>query len=131
MIYLVGQIVFWLILAVIFGFFLGWYFRGVGIRMKETSSEDIPSKKPVEKEVKVASPVEAERKVDHKDDLKRIKGIGPFLEKKLNELGIQTFKQIAQWDIDDISKISDQLEHFPKRVERDNWIEQAKKLHEK
>ena len=30
-----------------------------------------------------------------KDDLQVIKGIGPFIEEKLNALGITTYRQIA------------------------------------
>jgi len=35
---------------------------------------------------------------DEKDDLKKINGVGPFIEQKLNEIGIFTFHQISQFD---------------------------------
>jgi len=63
-----------------------------------------------------------------KDDLKRISGIGPFIEKKLNALGIYRFEQIARFDDSDIDKVNDAIEFFPGRVRRDDWRGQAKGL---
>ncbi len=63
-----------------------------------------------------------------KDDLKRINGIGPFIERKLNALGIYTFKQISNLTEDDADKVNDAIEFFPGRAKRDNWIGQAKEL---
>ena len=65
----------------------------------------------------------------HKDDLKRISGIGQVLEEKLNRLGIYTYEQIMNWDqqaVDEFSK----LLTFKDRIERDEWLVQAGKLHE-
>ncbi|WP_316861975.1 50S ribosomal protein L21 [uncultured Cohaesibacter sp.] len=59
-----------------------------------------------------------------KDDLKKISGVGPVLEGKLNALGITTFAQIAAFSADDITKVDDAL-NFKGRIERDNWLEQA------
>ncbi len=64
-----------------------------------------------------------------KDDLKRIKGVGPFLEKKLNALGIFTFRQIANLDDEMEEKVNDAIEFFPGRIKRDEWAKQAKELH--
>ena len=63
-----------------------------------------------------------------KDDLKIISGIGPFIEKKLNALGIYTFRQIANFTVEDREKVNDAIEFFPGRIMRDDWIGQAKKL---
>lgn len=63
-----------------------------------------------------------------KDDLKRIKGVGPFLEKKLNTLGIYTFAQIANFTDQDKEIVNDAIEFFPGRISRDNWVGQAKDL---
>ncbi len=62
------------------------------------------------------------------DDLKRIKGVGPKLEKLLNQLGISSFAQIAAWSEADIDRIDAQLGTFEGRIRRDSWIEQAKLL---
>ncbi len=63
-----------------------------------------------------------------KDDLKRIKGIGPFIEEKLNALGIYTFAQIANFSDEDMDKVNEAIEFFPGRVKRDKWVRQAKKM---
>jgi predicted flap endonuclease-1-like 5' DNA nuclease len=62
-----------------------------------------------------------------KDDLKQIKGIGPVFEEKLNSLGIFTFEQISRLDDESIEAV-ESLTNFPGRVEREDWIGQAKKL---
>ncbi|MFK8067835.1 MAG: 50S ribosomal protein L21 [Gammaproteobacteria bacterium] len=61
------------------------------------------------------------------DDLKLISGVGPKLEEKLNELGIYHFRQIANFSAEDIVKVDDGLS-FKGRVERDDWLGQAKIL---
>ncbi|WP_319533724.1 50S ribosomal protein L21 [uncultured Cohaesibacter sp.] len=59
-----------------------------------------------------------------KDDLKKISGVGPVLEGKLNALGITSYAQIAAFTADDIAKIDEAL-NFKGRIDRDNWLEQA------
>lgn len=61
------------------------------------------------------------------DDLKLIHGVGPVLESKLNELGIYHFRQIAKFEQRDIDLVNDATA-FPGRIERDEWIDQAKNL---
>lgn len=61
------------------------------------------------------------------DDLKKISGVGPVLEKKLNALGITTFAQVAAFTPEDIAKVDDALS-FKGRIDRDNWLEQAATL---
>ncbi len=58
------------------------------------------------------------------DDLKIIKGIGPQLEKMLNEMGIYYFHQIAAWTDGQAATIDDRL-RFKGRILRDNWRGQA------
>ncbi|NJO02236.1 MAG: hypothetical protein HC880_11605 [Bacteroidia bacterium] len=65
-------------------------------------------------------------RADEKDDLKLINGIGPFIEEKLNALGIFTFEQIARFNENDIAQVTDAIEFFPGRIQRDQWIVQAK-----
>ena len=64
---------------------------------------------------------------DQVDDLKRIKGVGSVIEETLNDLGIYQFSQISGWDADNIAWIEDFLS-FPGRIERENWVQQAKTL---
>ena len=63
------------------------------------------------------------------DDLKKIAGVGPTLEKKLNTLGVTRFDQIAAFAAEDIQRLDDRL-NFKGRVERDDWVGQAKALAE-
>lgn len=63
-----------------------------------------------------------------KDDLKIIKGIGPFIETKLNALGIYTFEQVANFTPEIEEQVNEAIEFFPGRVKRDNWTGQAREL---
>lgn len=62
------------------------------------------------------------------DDLKKIKGIGPQLEKLCNSLGFYHFDQIAEWSDKEIAWVDTNLGSFSGRVVRDDWVGQAKKL---
>ncbi|WP_299075330.1 50S ribosomal protein L21 [uncultured Ruegeria sp.] len=61
------------------------------------------------------------------DDLKKLSGVGPALEKKLLAAGITTFAQIAAWTDEDVAAMDEKLS-FKGRIEREGWIEQAKEL---
>ena len=65
-----------------------------------------------------------------KDDLKAIKGIGPFIEEKLNALGIFTFEQVSKMTPEIEEEVNVAIEFFPGRVKRDEWAKQAKTMHE-
>ncbi|WP_300016748.1 NADH-quinone oxidoreductase subunit E [uncultured Roseobacter sp.] len=62
------------------------------------------------------------------DDLKKIKGIGPKLEKLLNTMGFYHFDQIAAWTETEVAWVDENLEGFKGRVTRDNWVAQARSL---
>ncbi|MCV3272097.1 50S ribosomal protein L21 [Roseobacter sinensis] len=61
------------------------------------------------------------------DDLKKLSGVGPALEKKLLEAGVTTFAQIAAWTDEDVAAMDEKLS-FKGRIEREGWIKQAKEL---
>jgi predicted flap endonuclease-1-like 5' DNA nuclease len=65
---------------------------------------------------------------DEADDLTNISGIGKWINKKLNALAIFTYKQISRFNEDDIDEVTEAIEYFPGRIERDEWILQAKEL---
>lgn len=81
-------------------------------RKEKLSGSDHPFVRPVEP--------------DEKDDLTSIKGIGPFIEKRLNMLGIYTFKQLSELTPELIDRVGNAIEFFPGRIERENWIGQAR-----
>lgn len=62
------------------------------------------------------------------DDLLMIKGVGPKLNGLLNKLGITRFDQIAAWSRDDVAKVDGHMENFSGRIDREEWIPQAKLL---
>lgn len=61
------------------------------------------------------------------DDLKRISGIGPVIEKTLNEFGFFHYQQIAELTKENIAWLDNYIA-FPGRIERENWVGQAKNL---
>ncbi|WP_394033785.1 hypothetical protein [Xanthobacter albus] len=61
------------------------------------------------------------------DDLKELKGIGPQNEQRLHALGIFHFRQIAAWTPDEAAWVGSYLA-FPGRIEREDWIGQARAL---
>lgn len=61
------------------------------------------------------------------DDLSKISGVGPVLVGKLNALGITTFQQIADFTAEDIERVDGEL-NFKGRIERDDWVAQAKQF---
>ena len=65
---------------------------------------------------------------DSKDDLTKINGIGSFIEKKLNSIGIYNYQQISKLSNDEIETVTDLIQFFPGRIVRDNWKGQAKQL---
>ena len=63
------------------------------------------------------------------DDLKKIEGIGPAIEAKLNAAGINSYRQIAELDPEGIESIENQVIHYSGRIGRDKWVEQSRELH--
>jgi predicted flap endonuclease-1-like 5' DNA nuclease len=64
------------------------------------------------------------------DDLQQIKGVGPAIEKTLNEMGIFRFNQIAEMSEYDIDRIAHRLKGFRSRIYREDWIGQARDLYD-
>lgn len=93
---------------------------------------------PVKKEAEVTQPAPAKPPKPHsrftpaswqtRDDLTLISGIGPKIQKKLNELGIYSYRQIAEFTPEDIERVTATLKVFKGRIGRDNWIGQAAAL---
>ncbi len=61
------------------------------------------------------------------DDLKKIRGIGVLIEKKLNAMGVYSYEQIANWSSEEIQHVSSALD-FKGRIEREGWVQQARIL---
>ncbi len=63
-----------------------------------------------------------------RDNLRLIKGIGPAIEKTLNELGIFRYHQIAEMTEYDIDRVAQRLKGFSSRIYREDWVGQARDL---
>jgi large subunit ribosomal protein L21 len=61
------------------------------------------------------------------DNLKKISGVGPVLEKKLHEAGIYFFWQVAALNADQIAELEEEMS-FPGRITRDEWVKQAEEF---
>lgn len=84
---------------------------------KKTDTKQSATKKPVAKKPANSKP----------DDLSKIKGVGPVIQKQLIEAGIKTFAEIAAMSPDQAQKLDDQL-LLKGRIIRDNWVSQAAAL---
>lgn len=62
------------------------------------------------------------------DDLKRIRGVGPKLERMLNGMGIYHFDQIAAWGEAELRWVDSHLQGFTGRATRDDWVGQSRAL---
>lgn len=77
------------------------------------------------------SPPEEEVELEpytRRDNLKKIKGVGPAIEKTLNEIGIVNLQQIADMSEYDIDRVAKRLKGFHTRIYREDWIGQARAL---
>jgi len=63
----------------------------------------------------------------HRDDLKVVNGIGPVIEKALNRFGIKSWEQLATLKVKEVKAIDEALD-FPGRIQREQWVQQAKAL---
>ncbi len=66
-----------------------------------------------------------------RDNLQAISGVGPAIEKTLNELGIFRYAQVAEMTSYDVERITNRLQGFHGRIEREDWIGQARLLNER
>lgn len=62
------------------------------------------------------------------DDLGLIWGVADKLADRLNAMGIWHFDQIAKWTPANIAWFEEEMTGFSGRVDRDQWVEQCRKL---
>jgi predicted flap endonuclease-1-like 5' DNA nuclease len=97
---------------------------------KKTPIKKVTVKKTASKKKVVAKKLEIVEKVvviktDVINDLKVIKGIGPVLEKSLNELNVTAYDQIAKMSITDLTKLLDDAGINAKIYDLEGWKAQA------
>ncbi len=107
-------------------------------KSKVATARKVPAKKAVSKKA-VTKTVDAKPGLDDKnrpksikkpkqvDDLKLISGVGPKIESILHELGIYQFSQVGSWKKAEREWVDGYL-RFKGRIDRDDWIKQAKAL---
>lgn len=154
MLYLFFQTWAWIVSAFVIGIFVGWWLCGrcncVGNKQKQSNKADSKVAKSVVeakstdskvvtkqlrsvkknelKEVnKLWQPAGLKSKPKGADDLKRISGVGPVIEKKLHKLGIYQFQQIADFSAENITWVDKHMS-FRGRIKREKWVSQAKQL---
>ncbi|MEO0342282.1 MAG: hypothetical protein AAF198_02485 [Pseudomonadota bacterium] len=99
---------------------------------KKAAPKKAAAKKPAtkaapKKATKPKPPVLFKSRPEQVDDLKLISGVGPKLETTLHDIGVYQFAQVANWKKADIATVDDKLK-FKGRIERDDWVAQAKIL---
>lgn len=94
-------------------------------KVKPVKTKKTPAKKVVKKEVAVEEKIVV-KKVEETNDLKVIKGIGPVLEKSLNELNVTAYSQIAKMTIKDMTKLLNDAGINAKIYDLSGWKAQAK-----
>ncbi len=131
MIYLFIQTFCWIALAVITGIFIGWFVWG----RKEKNDPIEASSHIVSEEVEEFAVIRDDFRPEafdapiggKSDDLTQINGIGPKINETLHSLGIYHFSQVAQFTRENIAWVDNYLS-FKGRIDREDWVGQAKKL---
>ncbi|MCA1334366.1 50S ribosomal protein L21 [Pseudooceanicola marinus] len=97
---------------------------GVKAAVGAGSIDGVAAAAPAPKAEKKAAAPKAEAAAGA-DDLKKLSGVGPALEKKLVAAGITSFAQIAAWTDADIEALDDA---FKGKAQSNNWVAEAKEL---
>jgi large subunit ribosomal protein L21 len=96
-------------------------------KAKPAAKPKTPAKKTAQKPAKKAAQKAAKTAEAPSDDLTQIAGIGPVIATKLQGLGYTRLQQIADLTPDQVAEIGEELK-FKGRIEREEWIEQARDL---
>ncbi len=63
-----------------------------------------------------------------RDDLQRLEGVDPNIERLLNRLGIYHYHQIARFETSDVEWLVEHVEGVPAQMIRESWIVDALRL---
>jgi predicted flap endonuclease-1-like 5' DNA nuclease len=117
MTYLISQIVVCLLLAALFGFIIGWAVRSMSCQKRISELEAAWADRLAA--AAGGGPVQ-------RDDLKRIEGIGPKIEKMLNDDQIYTWADLATSPVDRLKSILRRGGDRYKMHDPTSWPDQAK-----
>lgn len=100
---------------------------GVERRLDALAQEIAASQtRPASMRASPAPPPKQER-----DNLILIHGVGPVLQRLLHRMGIYRFEQVMHWGMDDVAAVTARLPSFKGRIEREGWVESARREYEK
>lgn len=99
---------------------------GKPIDTEEKLEDELPMKPAKQPEFNINNIGEADS--NNPDDLTKIKGIGPFVEEKLNNLGIFTFDQISRLQPKDMDALNNRINYLPNQIQDEEWVQQAENL---
>ena len=105
----------------------GIFMGAMANALDKKSDDPVPEARNVDEPKVVPLRVVKKTEPPKADDLKKISGIGPRLEKVLHSMGINTFADIAKWDDAEVVRIDEKL-GLDHRIIRDGWVKQAKAL---
>lgn len=101
--------------------------KAVGKTRSKAEANVAGGQKKATKDDAAAGQPTAMERPERPDDLKMIAGVGPKIEERLHGLGIWTWQQIANWTAGERAWVDDHLS-FRGRIEREDWVKQAKAL---
>ena len=132
--FLFGEILLYLIVAVVLGLVVGWLLGRIGRSPAVVDGDEEPD---ADVSALAAQLAERDEEIEwlrselapfRTDDLKLVNGIGPVFERSLNAMGYTTFEHVAAWSREDIRDVAAEIDLFPDRIIRDQWVEQAAAL---
>jgi predicted flap endonuclease-1-like 5' DNA nuclease len=125
------ELALWLMAFYFVGCLLGSFLRGViapQALAAAPASAGAPAGETSARETRIPRPAGlAAARQGGPDDLQRISGVGPVIERTLHGLGFYHFDQIAGWTASEVVWVSEHL-NFPGRIEREEWVAQARLL---
>ena len=68
---------------------------------------------------------------EERDNLILIHGVGPVLQRLLHRMGVYRFEQVMHWGAEDVAAVTARLPSFKGRIEREGWVESARREYEK
>lgn len=97
-----------LVLGLLIGWLVEWVIDWFYWRRPRQASASLPAAAPVP-----TQKIRYKTRPADADDLKKIKGIGPVIEKRLNQAGIYKFEQLANLTLDEFEEaLGDLLQRF-------------------
>ena len=124
--YLIGQILLCLLLAALLGFLVGWLLRGWLCNQKIDELTTTIARLESEASAPVVAAVPLKAAESDEDDLTKIEGIGPKIERLLKGEGVTTWMLLAGSRVDTLQAILDRGGDRFRLANPASWPDQAK-----